>query len=263
MNKMVSYNGIGYVAATFPVDSATKTILEANFVNSKTGNVDINGKNLAVRLNAYGQVGFGEVDEDAGTAGIYTLTISTLAVAGDKIKIGDTELTFVANDATPTGNQIKVGATPAASEQATNIATFLNAQSAGLKDTFTIEASSATVTFTQKVKGEGDRPSVTVTKLATTGTLVASIATTTEGELAYSADDALFGIIMAYEQDGYASVQTSGYVDEVPTIGALNAGVKSLVANNRGKLVSISSVVSRGMTIIPSTEGSLETTVLL
>ena len=263
MNKMVSYNGIGYVAATYPVDSATKTILLANFVNPRTGNVDINGKNLAVRLNDAGQVGFGELDNDAGTQGVYTLTISTLAVAGDKIKIGNTELTFVANDATPTGNQIKVGATPAASEQAANIATFLNGQSAGLKDVFTIANSTNTVTFTQKVKGEGDRPSVTVTKLAETGTLVATIATTTEGELAYSADDAVFGIIMAYEQDVYVSVQTKGYIDEVPTIGALNAGVKTLVANNRGKLVSISGVKSRGITIVPSTESDLTTTVLL
>ena len=263
MGKIVSYDGIGYVAATYPVDSATKTILLANFVNPQTGNVDINGKNLAVRLNSSGQVGFGEVDSGAGTAGVYTLTISTLGVAGDKIKIGETELTFVANDATPTGNQVKVGATPAASEQATNIATFLNAQTSGLKDVFTIAASTNTITFTQKVKGEGDRPSVTVTKLAETGTLVATIVTTTEGELAYSADDALFGIIIAYEQDGYATVQTKGYVDEVPTIGALNAGVKSLVANNRGKLVSISSVSSRGITIVPSVESNLETTILL
>lgn len=263
MNKMVSYDGIGYVAATYPVDSATKTILEANFVNPQTGNVDINDKRLAVRLDSTGKVGFGELDEGAGTAGVYTLTISTMAVAGDKIKIGDTELTFVANSATPTGNQVKVGATPLASEQATNIATFLNAQTAGLKDVFTIAADSATVTFTQKVKGEGDRPSVTVTKLAETGTLVASIATTTPGVPAYSADDAVFGVIIAYEQDGYATVQTKGYVEGVPTVGALNAGVKSLVANNRGKLVSISSVKSRGVTIVPSTESNLETTILL
>ena len=263
MNKMVSYDGIGYVAATYPVDSATKTILESNFVNTKTGNVDINGKKLAVRLNTSGQVGFGEVDQNAGTTGIYTLTISTKGVEGDKIKIGDTELTFVANDATPTGNQIKVGATPVASEQATNIATFLNAQSVGLKDIFTIAASSATVTFTQKVKGEGDRPTVVATKLAETGTIVASIETTTEGELAYSADDSLFGIIIAYEMDGYATVQTKGYAGKVPTVGALNSGVKSLVANNRGKIVSISSVKSRGITILPSTESNLETTILL
>lgn len=263
MNKMVSYNRIGYIAATYKVDSATKTILTENFTNVKTGNVDINGKNLAVRLNANGEVGFGEVDNNAGTQGVYTLTISTLGVAGDKIKIGDTELTFVANSATPTGNQVKVGATPSAAEQAENIADFLNAQTAGLKDVFTIADSTNTITFTQKVKGEGDKPSVTVTKLAETGTLVAAIETTTEGELAYSADDALFGIIVAYEQDGYATVQTKGYIDEVPTVGALDAGVKSLVANNRGKLVSISSVKSRGITIVPSTEADLEATILL
>lgn len=263
MNKMVSYDKIGYIAATYPVDSATKTILNANFVNPKTGNVDINGKNLAVRLDSTGKVGFGEVDSGAGTAGVYTLTISTLGVAGDKIKIGDTELTLVAEDATPTGNQIKVGATPSAAEQAENIATFLNAQSSGLKDVFTIADSTNTVTFTQKTNGEGDRPTVTVTKLAETGTLVAAIVTTTEGELAYSADDAVFGVIIAYEQDGYATVQTKGYIDEVPTVGALNAGVKTLVANNRGKLVSISGVKSRGITILPSTEGNLNTTILL
>ena len=128
---------------------------------------------------------------------------------------------------------------------------------------FTIANSTNTITFTQKVKGEGNRPTVTVTKLAETGTLVAAIVTTTEGELAYSADDALFGVIIAYEQDGYATVQTKGYIDEVPTVGALNAGVKTLVANNRGKLVSISGVKSRGITILPSTEANLNTTILL
>ena len=47
MNKFVTFEGIGYVAATFPVSSATKTYLETNHTNPKTGNVDINGKNLA------------------------------------------------------------------------------------------------------------------------------------------------------------------------------------------------------------------------
>lgn len=59
MNKFVSFEGIGYVAATFPVSAETKTYLEANHLNPKTGNVDINGKNLAVMLNTDGTVGFG------------------------------------------------------------------------------------------------------------------------------------------------------------------------------------------------------------
>ena len=59
MNKFVTFEGIGYVAATFPVSAATKTYLEANHLNAKTGNVDVNGKNLAVMLNEDGTVGFG------------------------------------------------------------------------------------------------------------------------------------------------------------------------------------------------------------
>ena len=56
----------------------------------------------------------------------------------NKIKIGDDTLTFVANSATPGAKEVKVGSTPNSSEQATNIATWLNAHSA-LKDDFTID----------------------------------------------------------------------------------------------------------------------------
>lgn len=63
MNKIVDFNGIGYVAATFPVSSAAKTYLESNHLNAKTGNVDINGKNLAVTLGTDGTVGFGTGSE--------------------------------------------------------------------------------------------------------------------------------------------------------------------------------------------------------
>ena len=112
------------------------------------------------------------------TAGVYTLTISTKGIAGDKITIGEDTLTFVANSATPGAKEVKVGATPAASEQATNIATWLNANSA-LKDKFTIAASSSTVTFTNKVLTERSvSPTVSVTK-TTDGTIAASIANTT------------------------------------------------------------------------------------
>lgn len=114
MNKIVSYEGIGYVAATFPVDSTTKTYLAANHVNAKTGNVDINGKKLAVKLNSDGTVGFG--------------------------------------NSTPTGA------------------------------------------------------------------------------------DALFGIIVAYEMDGFASVQITGGIDDVPTVEAIQGGRKELAVNNAGKL---------------------------
>lgn len=110
MNKIVDFNGIGYVAATFPVDDDTKAYLVANHTNASTGNVDINGKNLAVKLNEDGTVGFG------------------------------------------------------------------------------------------------------------TG--------------------ALLGIIMAYEMDGFASVQIAGGVDEVPTAAALTAGSKGLGVNDKGEIVA-------------------------
>ncbi len=63
MNKIVDFNGIGYVAATFPVDDTTKAYLVANHTNAKTGNVDINGKNLAVKIGEDGKVGFGTGEE--------------------------------------------------------------------------------------------------------------------------------------------------------------------------------------------------------
>jgi hypothetical protein len=135
MNKMVSYDGIGYVAATFKVDSTTKTYLEANKVNPKTGNVDINDARLAVKLNSDGTVGFG-----------------------------------------------------------------------------------------------------------------ASTPTTA---------DAVFGVIIAYEMDGFATVQTEGYVEGVPTAAAINAGVKTLAVNNAGVVSSVESTDSAAKVIVPSASTNL------
>lgn len=140
MNKMVSYDGIGYVAATYPVDSTTKTYLLANKVNAKTGNVDINDARLAVKLNSDGTVGFG-----------------------------------------------------------------------------------------------------------------ASTPTTA---------DAVFGIIITYEMDGFATVQTSGYVEGVPTVAAIDSGVKTLAVNNAGVVKSVDSTDSRAEVIVPSTASVLNATLL-
>jgi len=72
MAKLTSFEGIGYVAATFPVDAATQTYLKTNYTEATTGNVDINGKQLAVKLNADGTVGFGNAEptEDDTLIGI-------------------------------------------------------------------------------------------------------------------------------------------------------------------------------------------------
>ena len=135
MNKMVSFDGIGYVAATFKVDATTKAYLEANKVNAKTGNVDINDSRLAVKLNSDGTVGFG-----------------------------------------------------------------------------------------------------------------ASTPTTA---------DAVFGVIIAYEMDGFATVQTEGYVEGVPTAAAINAGVKTLAVNNAGVVSSVSDTDSAAKVIVPSASANL------
>lgn len=66
MNKFVSFGGINYAAATFPVSSAAISYLKANHLDAKTGNVDINGKNLAVKLNTDGTIGFGTAAPVAG-----------------------------------------------------------------------------------------------------------------------------------------------------------------------------------------------------
>lgn len=140
MNKFVSFNGIGYVAATFEVDEKTQTYLKTNHLNASTGNVDINGMNLAVKLNEDGTVGFG-------------------------------------------------AASPAAT-------------------------------------------------------------------------DALLGIIMAYEMDGFASVQITGGIDEVPTKAELKGGRKELAVNDKGEIVETTGGRST-IVAIPSKSDNLFASIIL
>ena len=138
MNKIVDFNRIGYVAATFEVDAATQAYLKANHLNAVTGNVDINGLNLAVKLGEDGKVGFG--------------------------------------------------------------------------------------------KG--------------------------------AAADALLGFIVAYEMDGFCSVQISGGIDEVPTAAELTAGRKALAVDAAGKVVAVEG--AREVTVAkPSTADNLFASVIL
>lgn len=138
MNKIVDFNKIGYVAATFEVDAATQAYLKANHLNAATGNVDINGLNLAVKLGEDGKVGFG-----AGAAA-----------------------------------------------------------------------------------------------------------------------DALLGIIVAYEMDGFCSVQIAGGIDEVPTAAAVVAGRKALAVDAAGKIVVVEG--AREVTVAkPSTSDNLFASIIL
>lgn len=140
MTKNVDFNGIGYVAATFPVDDATIAYLKANHLNASTGNVDINGKNLAVKIGTDGKVGFGA--------------------------------------ATPT------------------------------------------------------------------------------------TADALLGIIVAYEMDGFASVQIAGGIDEVPTKAAITAGRQSLVVNNKGEIEVLAGATELAV-VKPSESNNLFASIIL
>ena len=147
MNKIVSFEGIGYVAATFPVDAATQDYLKKNHL-ATTGNVDINGKKLAVKLGA-----------DVPYC----------------IKLG-------------TDGKVGFG----------------------------------------------------------TGT----------------AADKLLGIIVAYEMDGFASVQIAGGVDEVPTSAAVTAGRQALVVNAKGEIVVVEG--GREVTVaIPSTTNNKFASIIL
>lgn len=99
MNKIVDFNGIGYVAATFKVDNDTQAYLKANHSTSK-GNVDINGKNLAVKLNEDGTVGFG--------TGLATDALLGIIVAYEMDGFCSVQITG-GIDLVPTGAEIKAG----------------------------------------------------------------------------------------------------------------------------------------------------------
>ncbi len=109
------------------------------------------------------------------TKGVYTLTISTKGIAGDAITVGDTTYTFHATETSYANKTIAIKSS--AATQAAELATLLATQYAGL---FSVEASNATVVLTQVIGGTGASPTVSVTK-TTSGTIAASIATTTPG----------------------------------------------------------------------------------
>lgn len=112
-------------------------------------------------------------DDVVTTSPVYSTTISTAATAGDKITIGGTEYTFVANDSNATGNVIKVGASGTAAQQATNIAAKVEV------DGFTVTASSGKVVFTAANGTNPEAPEVSATK-GESGTIVITNATDTE-----------------------------------------------------------------------------------
>lgn len=113
----------------------------------------------------------------AAVIGIHTLTITANPGNGDKITIGAVEYEFVT---TPNAGKVTIGGTIGDTVTALEA---LADDDVTLAADFTIAASGATITYTQKVGGIGDIPALVETPVAGTGTLAANIATTTPGSL--------------------------------------------------------------------------------
>ena len=117
------------------------------------------------------------VEESVTTAPVYSTTISTAATAGDKITIAGSTYTFVANDATPEDDEIKVGANGTAAQQAANIVAKVELE--GFTLTQGSSSNNNKVIFTAASGTNPAQPTVTATKAASTGTLVIANATDT------------------------------------------------------------------------------------
>jgi hypothetical protein len=160
--------------------------------------------------------------ETVTTAPVYSTTISTPAVAGDKITINGTEYTFVANSASDTGNKIKVGADGTAPQQATNIASKVTITG------YTITASSSKVVFTADSGTNPDRPVVVATQKESDGAIVIANATDTAPVVATNYITYLLGRgAFEYENIG---VRVASEVSRDP---ATNGGIDVLYTRQR------------------------------
>lgn len=110
---------------------------------------------------------------DAGTAGAYTITVTGAGAIGDKITVDGIE--YTCTDTGAGANEFADGNIAAV---CTSLQTLLAAQ---YSTTFTVTKTSTTVVLTQKANGYGAIPVIAVVQVETTGTLAASIATTTAG----------------------------------------------------------------------------------
>lgn len=147
----------------------TPTVATTGFAN-KSVQYTLNSQAVTsgAKISASGLLQVPSTYVDAsGTQGIYTFTISTALVTGDKVNINGTEVTIDAStDDTPT-------------KQINSIYTAL-----GTMDEYTLSKSTGTLTFTEKSGYYGTgAPTIVVTKTAgSTG--VTATATTTEGKQA-------------------------------------------------------------------------------
>ena len=78
-----------------------------------------------------------------------------------------------------------------------------------------------------------------------------------------TASNALFGIIIAYEEDGYASVQYKGFVEDINVAGAIALGTKTLAVNNKGEISSVNDAAGRGIVTKAATSDDKTVTIYI
>ena len=100
------------------------------------------------------------------TAGVYSATITTAASAGDKIEINGVEYTWIANGETPAAGEIALPSTNNATNEASALATALNASEDTRLSHYTWSNTSGKLKATEDSGHYGEGP---ITVLATKG----------------------------------------------------------------------------------------------
>ena len=129
------------------------------------------------------------------TAGVYSATISTAASAGDKIAINGVEYTWIANGETPAAGEIALPSTNNATNEATALASALNASTDKRVSGFTWSNTSGALKATEDSGHYGEGPFTAVaTKAGTSGTMViGDVSTTTEPVFSVTYTTYVFG----------------------------------------------------------------------
>lgn len=68
-----------------------------------------------------------------------------------------------------------------------------------------------------------------------------------------TAEDSLFGILITYEEDGYAAIMTKGYMEDVPTSGAITLGSSELAVNDSGLITEVTGAKTKSTAIKAAT----------
>lgn len=114
------------------------------------------------------------------TAGVYAVTISTAASAGDKIKINGVEYTWIANGGTPAAGEIALPSTNNVSNEASALVTALNASTGAELSHYTWSSSSGVISATEDSGHYGEGPFTAEVTLGGGGSMViGSVSTTT------------------------------------------------------------------------------------